>query len=353
MGQPAEVNRVNKLWSLIQDLSSKQGITEIIVNGPKSVFVEQKGSFVQLDYTVSKDHIYEFIDDVAGFNKKECNDENPILDGNLPDGSRVNIIREPFSYGSPAITIRKYIKGLKSFDQLENIFGLSKEWVQFLKAIVKGKLTIMISGGTGVGKTTFLNLLLNELDVGERVVTIEDTLELNFDLPNCVRMESRKALGAKTQWIKTRDLVKNALRMRPDRIIIGETRGEELFDLLQAVNTGHEGSMSSVHANSSRECLSRLETLFLMSGYDVPLRVVRRQITDGLDIVIQIGKDRKGRRVVKEITEIGEMEGETILTHSIAKWSEGRLTPTGLVSAHLGHLEEVAGLPKNFFNSLK
>ena len=353
MGQPAEANNVNKIWTLIQDLNSKQGITEIIINGPKSIFVEQKGSFVQLNYAVSKDHLYEFIDDVAGFNKKLCDEENPILDGNLPDGSRVNIIREPFSYGSPAITIRKYLKGLKSFDQQENIFGLSKEWIQFLRAIVKGKLTIMVSGGTGVGKTTFLNLLLNEMDVDERVVTIEDTLELNFDLPNCVRMESRKSLSANSAWIKTRDLVKNALRMRPDRIIIGETRGEELFDLLQAVNTGHEGSMSSVHANSARECLSRLETLFLMAGYDVPTRVVRRQIADGLDIIIQIGKDRKGRRVVKEITEVSEMEGETILTLSLAKWQEGRLTPTGLVTSHLGRLEEVAGLPKNFFNSLK
>ena len=173
MANATPLKKVNKVWSLLQDLGAKRGITEIIINGPKTIFVEQNDSFVHLNYSISKEHLYEFIDDVAGFNKKECNDETPILDGTLPDGSRVNIIREPYSYGSPAITIRKYMKGLRSFEQQKNIFGLSDEWIQFLQAAVKSKLTMVISGGTGVGKTTFLNLLLNELGIDERVVTIE------------------------------------------------------------------------------------------------------------------------------------------------------------------------------------
>ena len=184
-------------------------------------------------------------------------------------------------------------------------------------------------------------------------MTIEDTLELNFELPNSVRLESRKNLVTKNEWVKVRDLVKNALRMRPDRIIIGETRGAELFDLLQAVNTGHEGSMSSVHANSPRECLSRLETLFLMAGFDVPLRVVRKQLCDGFDLIIQLGRNKEGARVVTEITEIGDMEGETILSTPLAKWSENKLTATGFVSNKLGLMEERAGLAKNFFHKLK
>ena len=336
----------NSMWKLIQDLSAKKGISEIVVNGPKSIFVERSGQFIQLDVNLNKKDIYEFCHDIASFNKKVFDKDHLILDGNLPDGSRVNLVGEPISKGSPAVSIRKYLNFIKSFDENPDIFGLNKDWVEFFKACISARMNIIVSGGTGVGKTTFLNLLLKELSPAERVVTIEDTIELSINLPNVVRLE---ASGQRSLTMS--DLVKNTLRMRPDRIIIGEVRSGELFDLLQAMNTGHDGSMSSVHANNTGECLNRMENLFLMSGFDLPFQVVRKQMALGIDFIIQLNRDREGKRIVSQITEVTGMEANTILTQDIANNIDGPFRKTGLSPKNRRKLEKMGALPTNFFNS--
>lgn len=341
----------NSVWQLLQDLSTKSGITEIVINSPRVVFVEREGRFIQLNVQLTKNDIMHFVDEVASMNKKICNSESPILDGNLPDGSRINIIVEPFSKGCPAITIRKYLRHIKSFDSTTNIFSLSPRWIEFLKALVYSRCNIIVSGGTGVGKTTFMNLLLNEIPHAERVVTIEDTLELSFSLPNLVRLEARGTLEGKGAGLTVRDLVKNTLRMRPDRIVIGETRGGELFDLLQAMNTGHEGSMSTIHANSTAECLGRFETLFMLAGYDVPYHVVRRQISSAVDFIIQLSRDREGNRIVSKISEVTGVERDQILLQDIATWEDERLISTGITAKRMQKIHRHGGLPIDFFNS--
>ncbi|MCK5882972.1 MAG: CpaF family protein, partial [Bacteriovoracaceae bacterium] len=240
---------------------------------------------------------------------------------------------------------------IKEFDTSPDVFGLSPKWIDFLKALVYSRCNIIVSGGTGVGKTTFLNLLLNEIPAGERVVTIEDTIELSFDLPNLVKLEARGSTATQGTNITIQDLVKNTLRMRPDRIIIGETRGGELFDLLQAMNTGHEGSMSTVHANSTSECLARFETLFMLAGYDVPYHVVRSQISSAIDFVIQLTRDREGKRIVGKISEVTGMETDRILLQDIGDIEDDRLVPTGITPKRLHKIHRHGGIELDFFNT--
>lgn len=340
----------NTVWNLINELSTKKGITEIVINNPRTVFVEREGKFIQLNVNLTKSDMYSFINEVAAYNKKECNSDMPIIDGTLPDGSRFNAVIEPFANTSPAITIRRYLKRIQNFDQSPEIFGLSPYWINFLRAAVHARLNIVVSGGTGVGKTTMLNLLLNEIPHEERLVTIEDTLELSFPHINIVRMEAGfKNLMSQVK-VSARDLVKNSLRMRPDRIIIGETRGGELFDLLQAMNTGHDGSMTSIHSSSTGECFSRMETLYLMAGFEVPYHVVRRQIASAVDLIIQISRSRNGQRIVSHIAEVAGMEGDVIQSQTIAHNPEGMLVSTGLPSLHIKKLHEHGGLPLDFFS---
>lgn len=345
--------QANSIWNLLNDLSKKAGITEIAINGPKHIFVEKSGHFIQLNANIPREDIDRFVKDVAEMNNKMCDKDHPILDGNLPDGSRINIIMEPFVQGSPAISIRKYLKFNASFDTNPTLFGLEPKWIELFKAMVGSRCNIVVSGGTGVGKTTLLNLLLAEISKAERVITIEDTLELNLNLPNVVRLES----GAKSRYtstsLSTRDLVKNTLRMRPDRIIIGETRGGELFDLLQAMNTGHEGSMTSIHSNSGGECLSRMETLFLMAGFDIPMLVVRKQISSAIDFIIQVGRNNEGNRVITEVIELCGMEGASILTQPILQRDdEGHLIFSGFAPKSMEKLHRNGGLALNFFNKV-
>ena len=342
----------NSVWNLLNDLSKKSGITEILINGPKSVFVEKSGEFIQLNANIPAEDIKKFIKEVADFNQKHCDSDNPILDGNLPDGSRINIINGPFVNGSPAISIRKYLKFISSFDNNQAIFGLTPHWIDLIKAIIAARLNTVVSGGTGVGKTTFLNLMINEISKHERIVAIEDTPELSINIPNVVRLESGSKLLQSKSTLSTRDLVKNTLRMRPDRIIIGEIRGGELFDLLQAMNTGHDGSMTSVHASSGSECLSRMETLFLLSGIEIPLNVVRRQISSAIQFIIQLGRDKEGNRVVTEIIEVCGMEGSTLLIQQIAVREEGFLEFKGIVPKSMDKLHRLGGLPVNFFENM-
>jgi len=218
----------------------------------------------------------------------------------------------------------------------------------FLKTLIKARVNIVVAGGTGVGKTTFLNLLLQEIPQKERIITIEDTRELQFNHPNVVRLESRLDY-ADEKGLTVRDLLKNTLRMRPDRIIVGECRGGEVFDLLQAMNTGHEGSMTSVHANSPGECLMRLENLYMLSGYDLPIKALRHQISSVVDFLIQIRRDKEGKRVVTNVTEIANMEGDRILTQDIGAIKNGEFKFSGLVPSCMERLQK-AGLPKDFFS---
>lgn len=338
----------NAVWDFLEQVAKKQGITEIIINEPDKVFVEKAGQFYYLDVNLPKEDILLFVQDMAKINNKNLNEENPILNGNLEDGSRINIVLEPFAKNCPAITIRKYLKQIHTFDQCPGIFGLSKEWGEFLKVLIQSRCNLFVSGGTGVGKTTFLNLLLQEIPRQQRVVIIEDTRELSADLLNMVSLETSSGNSINRTVLTIRDLVKNSLRMRPDRIIIGEVRGEEIFDLLQAMNTGHDGCISTIHANTPAECLSRIENLFLMAGYDMPIKAVRQQVSSAIDFIIQLGRDKKGNRIVSRISEINNLEGENILTQEIGRHENGALQITGMVPSCIEHLSE-HGLQRDFF----
>jgi len=336
------------VWKLIRELENKKGITEISINGPREVFIEREGKLIQLAYNLTTSDINDFVNDLTEIRRKKYGTEDsPIVNGTLYDGSRFNIIKEPFANGSHAISIRKYLKTIKTFHESPGIFGLYGKWVEFLKACVQARVNIIVSGGTGSGKTTLMNLLLQELPVDERVVTIEDTLELNFNHKNLVRLES---FSARQHELSIRDLVINSLRMRPDRIIIGEVRGGEFFDLLSAMNTGHDGSMCSIHANSAGECLQRMETLFHLAGFDIPNMAIRGQISSGVNFIFQIKRDSEGKRILDEIFEVNGMEGDTILTSSIAKFEDGGLHTTGVTPKIIDTLHHKGGLPRDFFN---
>lgn len=337
----------NKLNELIEEISKKAGISEVIINKPDNVFVEKDGEFIRLDVKFTEEDLDVFAAQIAQFNRKDFDEASPILDGNLPDGSRVNLIHKNYTNTCHAITIRRYTKSIKTFDASPGIFGLNETWAEFLKYLVHARVNVLVSGGTGVGKTTMLNLLLQEISPKERVITIEDTRELIFNLPNVVRLEARPAV-ANHSGLSIRDLLKNTLRMRPDRVIVGEVRGGEVFDLLQAMNTGHEGSMTSVHANSPGECLLRLENLYLLSGYDLPIKALRYQISSAVDFIIQIRRDREGRRIVHQISEVSNMEGDRILMQDIGLNKDGELKFTGLVPSCVAKLHK-AGLPKDFW----
>ena len=337
----------NKIYELLEEISTRGGVTEVIINRLDNIFVEVDGELIRLDLKLTNDEIDNFCLEIANSNKKPFDNQHPIFDGNLSDGSRVNFIHKDYTQSCHAITIRRFTKSIKTLDGSPEIFGLSSAWVQFLKVLVRSRMNVVIAGGTGAGKTTFLNLLLQEIPQKERIITIEDTRELQFSLPNVVRLEARPGYGDQ-KGLTIRDLLKNTLRMRPDRIIVGECRGGEVFDLLQAMNTGHEGSMTSVHANSPGESLMRLENLFMLSGYDLPIKALRFQISTAVDFIIQIKREKNGKRVVSHVTEISNMEGDKILMQDIGTLKNGKLKFTGLVPSCFERLQK-AGLSKEFF----
>lgn len=304
-----------KRLDVLQELIDDTEVTEIMVNGPDSIFYEKNGCIQQYDGKFSSEEkMQDIIQQIVGRHNRVVNQSSPIVDTRLVDGSRVNIVLFPISLGGSAISIRKFPKEPYNMEKLIAIGSVSKEVSEMLKLLVKAKYSIFISGGTGSGKTTFLNALSQYIPEDERIITIEDSAELQLlGAKNIVRMETRNANVEGVMPITIRDLIRTALRMRPDRIIVGECRGAETLDMLSAMNTGHDGSLSTGHANSCRDMLSRMETMVLM-GQELPLSAIRSQIASGINIIIQLGRLRDKSRRVLEIAELdGIVDGEIVL----------------------------------------
>ncbi|HVT77969.1 MAG TPA: CpaF family protein [Acidimicrobiales bacterium] len=274
------------------------------------------------------------IDRIVGGVGRRVDEGSPMVDARLPDGSRVNAIIPPLAVHGSVLTIRKFAADPFQVKDLIGFGTLTMDVAVVLEAAVRGKLNVLVSGGTGTGKTTILNVLSSFIPEGERIITIEDSAELQLQKPHVVTLESRPSNAEGAGEVKIRDLVKNALRMRPDRIVVGECRGAEALDMLQAMNTGHEGSMTTVHANSPRDALARLETMVLMAGFDLPVRAIREQVNAAIDVIVQLERFGNGQRMVTAVTEVQGMEGDTILLQDIfayrAQGGTGNLLPTGL-----------------------
>ena len=302
------------LESLLNDVE----ITEIMVNGPYDIYVERHGKIVQSNVVFrDTEHMLNIIDRIVTSVGRHIDEANPMVDARLSDGSRVNIIIPPLSLIGPVITIRKFFKTPLTAQNLLDLGSCSAKMLHFLEACVRGRLNIIVSGGTGSGKTTLLNILSSYIPEDERIITIEDAAELQLRQRHVVTLESRPANIENKGLITIRDLVRNALRMRPDRIIVGEVRSGEALDMLQAMNTGHDGSLTTTHANSPRDTLSRIETMVLMSGMDLPVKAIREQISSAIDIIVQQSRMRDGSRKITNITEVLNMEGEMILLQDI------------------------------------
>ena len=325
----------------IQPLLEDPDVTEVMVNGPKKIYIEKGGQLTKSPITFDDDdHVLRIIDRIILPLGRRVDADSPTVDARLPDGSRVNAVIRPVSIDGPCITIRKFRKDKLSVQQLVDYGSLTNHMAEFTRACVISRLNIVISGGTGSGKTTLLNVLSSFIPETERIVTIEDAAELQLQQDHILRMETKVANVDGTGAVTIRDLVRNSLRMRPDRIVIGECRGGEALDMLQAMNTGHDGSLTTLHANTPRDALSRLETMVLMSGMDLPLKVVRQQISSAVDLIIQQTRLKDGSRKVTAITEVVGMEGEIVVLTDIFKFEQtgigqngkilGELKPTGI-----------------------
>ncbi|MDQ3814288.1 MAG: CpaF family protein [Armatimonadota bacterium] len=307
-------------------------ISEIMINSPTDIFIERKGKIKRSRRKfVDERHVMNIVDRIVRPLGKQANARTPMVDGRLADGSRVNIVVPPLAIKGPSMSIRKFFKKKLEAEALVEFGTMTDSMRIFLEAAVKARMNIIIAGGTGSGKTTTLNITSNFIPKGERVVTVEDAAELQIDIPNLVSLESRPANVEGEGAISIRDLVKNALRMRPDRIIVGECRGGETLDMLQAMNTGHDGSLSTVHSNTPRDTISRLETLSLMSGLDLPVRVISKQISSAVQIIVQQARLSDGSRKITHITEVQGMEGETILLQDIFVYDQKGRSPDGKV----------------------
>jgi pilus assembly protein CpaF len=325
----------------INSLLLDQTVSEIMVNGPQQVYVERQG---RLELTPVKfrdhEHVLHVIEKIVAPLGRRIDESSPMVDARLPDGSRVNAIIPPLALKGPTITIRKFAKEPFTVGDLVNFGTLTREMADFLDACVKVKLNIVVSGGTGSGKTTTLNVLSSFIPADERIVTIEDAAELQLRQEHVVSLETRPANIEGKGAVTMRDLVKNALRMRPDRIVVGEVRGGEALDMLQAMNTGHDGSLTTGHANTPRDMLARLETMVLMAGMELPVKAIREQISSAVDLVIQQSRLRDGSRKITYITEVQGMEGEIVTMQDIFLFEQtgisdrgkiiGRLKPTGI-----------------------
>ncbi len=321
----------------LEKLLADETISEIMVNGAKQVYVERKGRLMQSDVTFyDNEQLLNVIDRIVSPLGRHIDEANPMVDARLPDGSRVNAVIAPLSLKGPLLTIRKFSKTPLSIENLINYGSLTIKMAAFLEACVKGRLNIVVSGGTGSGKTTLLNVLSAFIPYDERIVTIEDAAEIQLQQQHVLTLEARPANLEGTGLITIRDLVRNALRMRPDRIIVGEVRGGEALDMLQAMNTGHDGSLTTGHANTTRDMLSRLETMVLMAGMNLPVSAIRQQIASAIDIIVQQSRMRDGSRKITGISEVTGMEGEVIVTQEIFTYdlgdgrAPGRFRATGI-----------------------
>ena len=332
-------------FGLLDSIISDDTITEVMINGPEHIFIEQNGRLFKLDKQFeSQRRLEDVIQRIVGLAGREVNQANPICDTRLPDGSRVNVVLPPIALCGPVLTIRKFSKTPMTIEKLISYGSITQEIADKLELLVRAKYNIFISGGTGSGKTTFLNALSNYIPKDERVITIEDSAELQIEgVENLVSLETRNANASGAGQITIRDLIKSSLRMRPERIIVGEVRGGEALDMLQAMNTGHDGSLSTGHANSTQDMLSRLETMVLQGSSGLPLEAIRQQIASALDIIIHLSRLRDKSRRTMEITEVVGYENGKILLNPLYVFEEDENST----------LEKVSGSLKRTNNPMK
>jgi pilus assembly protein CpaF len=344
----------------IEQLISDPSVSEIMVNGHEQIWIERDGKITQTGLQFSDEaQLRRIITKMVGQVGRRIDESSPMVDARLPDGSRVNAIIAPLSLSGPLLTIRRFSAERFDLDELIRIGTMSQESCDFLCACIKAELNLLISGGTGTGKTTMLNALSAAVPDRDRIVTIEDAAELQLKQKHTLRLESRPKNIEGEGEITIRELVRNALRMRPDRIIVGEVRGPEALDMLQAMNTGHEGSLSTIHANSPRDALSRLETMVLMAGMDLPVRAIREQISAAVDVIVQQSRMRDGSRKVTHITEVQGMEGDKITLQDVFLFEQeayengkviGSVKPTGVRPKFMPKIEESGiQLPPSIF----
>src|SRR5579871_3970745 len=351
----------------IEPLLQDPAITEVMVNGPSQIYIEQKGKLFLTDVTFDDDdHVRRIIDRIVSPLGRHVDESSPICDARLPDGSRVNIVIPPISLVGPCITIRKFAKTPLGIDDLIRFGTLTPEVAEFLRACVLARLNIVVSGGTGSGKTTLLNVLSGFIPDDERIVTVEDAAELQLRQAHVVRLEARPANIEGKGAITIRDLVTNCLRMRPERIVVGECRGREALDMLQAMNTGHDGSLTTGHSNSPRDMLARLETMVLMAGMDLPVSAIRQQVASAVDLIVHQSRMRDGSRRIVNVTEVQGMEGDTITMQDVFIFEQegieggriiGRIKPTGVRPKFMPKIEDsgirlpstVFGISDRFF----
>ncbi len=323
-----EVTGLGPLETLLKD----DGVNDILVNGPQQIFVERNGKLELTDITFKDErHLMRIIDKIVSAVGRRVDESNPHVDARLADGSRFNAMVPPIAVDGSLVSIRKFKKDKLGIDELVNFGAFSEEMAAYLQAAVACRLNVIVSGGTGSGKTTTLNALSGFIDDSERILTIEDTAELQLQQTHVGRMESRPANVEGKGAVSQRDCLKNALRMRPDRIIVGETRGEEVIDMLQAMNTGHDGSMTTIHANSARDGVSRLENMVAMAGIEMPLKAVRSQIASAVHLIVQASRLQDGSRRMVSITEITGMEGEVISMQEVFRYERLGLEPDGKI----------------------
>ena len=325
-------------FGILDSIMSDDTITEVMINGYDNIFIEQNGRVRKLNMTFeSERRLEDVIQRIVGMAGREVNQANPIVDTRLPDGSRVNVVLPPISLVGPVLTIRKFSKNPMTIHKLIEYGSLTPEVAEFLETLVKARYNIFVSGGTGSGKTTFLNALSNYIPKDERIITIEDSAELQIEnVPNLVSLETRNANSAGAGAITIRDLIKSSLRMRPERIIVGEVRGAEALDMLQAMNTGHDGSLSTGHANSTRDMLSRLETMVLQGSAGLPLAAIRQQISSAVDIIIHLSRLRDHSRKTMAITEVLGLDAHgDIMLNTLYEFKEDENSTLERVSGKL------------------
>lgn len=333
----------------LEPLLADAGIADIMVNGAKSIYVERRGRIERVPLTFTDDeHLMGVIERIVSSVGRRIDELSPMVDARLKDGSRVNAIIPPLALNGPTLSIRRFTVEKLAVDTLIDFGTITPAIAEVMEAVVKGKLNILISGGTGTGKTTFLNILSSFIPSNQRIITVEDSAELQLQQPHVVQLESRPSNIEGKGEISLRDLVKNTLRMRPDRIVVGEVRGVEAFDMLTAMNTGHEGSLTTIHANTPRDALGRLENMVSMTGFDMPVKNIRTQVASALDLIIQLERQEDGKRRMISMQEVHGMEGETITMSEIFTFERTGVDSEGNVTGR----HKATGVMPNFYDRL-